>query len=274
MKPPKTRISPLLVCAGLALLAAVLAFSVFGPGAWQPAAAAPVGQIPIFTPTPGPDGRIVYIVKANDTLLSISLLTGVPVEQLRALNNLSGDTIIEGQPLLLGLAGPPETTATPGPSPTPTPVIPTATVLPGSGTLCVLLFNDLNGDAIRQEDELSIPRGEISIGNRSGSVSLTGTTAPGADPVCFEAMDEGRYNVTVAIPEGYNPTTVSSYEAELMAGDETYLDFGAQANSETLAAAPAVVDEEGRSPLLGILGGIILVAGLALAVFAGRLLKG
>jgi len=81
-------------------LAGLLIFAGLSAVLQQQAQAAPLGQSPIFTPTPGPDGRIIYIVKANDTLLSISLTTGVPVEQLRALNNISGDTIIVGQELL------------------------------------------------------------------------------------------------------------------------------------------------------------------------------
>jgi hypothetical protein len=58
----------------------------------------------------------------------------------------------------------------------------------------------------------------------------------------------------------------------LNAGDESYLDFGAQANSETLAQAPAPTGS-GNSPILGIVGGLLLLAGLGLAIFAGRLLK-
>ena len=77
--------------------------------------AVPERQIPIYTPTPGPDGRIIYIVKPNDTLLGISLITGVSLDQLRGLNNLTSDTIYEGQTLILGLGGPVEVTPTPGP---------------------------------------------------------------------------------------------------------------------------------------------------------------
>jgi hypothetical protein len=116
-----------------------------GFGALEVAQAAPDVQVPIFTPTPQPDGRIIYIVKTNDTLLGISLVTGVPVDKLRALNNLTSDTIFEGQQLLLGLAGPVEVTPTAGPPPTPTPILPTPSPRPGQGTLCILLFNDLNG---------------------------------------------------------------------------------------------------------------------------------
>lgn len=253
------------VAAGLIILLGVLL-----PG--LASAAEPAYQIPVYTPTPLPDGRIIYIVQPNDSLLSISLISGVPVEELRGLNNLTNDIIFEGQELLLGLGGPAEMTPTPGPSPTPTEALPTPTPRPGSGNLCVLLFNDVNGDAIRQEDETTIPDGAISVNNRAATVSLTANTRAGLEPECFNELPEGNYTVSVAAPEGYNPTTISNYAFELRAGDETYIDFGAQANSQTAAAAPAPSDG-GRSPVLGILGGLLLVAGIALAVVAGRYLK-
>ncbi len=265
---PKNYIYWLIGLASLVLLASLAV------ARYQHALAAPPAQSAIFTPTPGPDGRIIYIVKANDTLLSISLITGVPVDQLRALNNITGDTILEGQELLLGLAGPAEVTFTPGPSPTPTPILPTPTPKPGSANLCVLLFNDRNGDSLRQADEPAIPDGAISISNRSGSVSLTSKTEAGTDPTCFEEIPEGDFNVTVAIPEGYNATTVSNFALQMRAGDEVYLDFGAQPNSETLAEVPIESGGQSRSPLLGIIGILIIVAGLGLAIFAKQLLKG
>lgn len=239
------------------------------------AQAAPLYQVPIFTPTPEADGRIIYIVKANDTLLGISLVTGVPLDTLRALNNLTGDTIFEGQKLLLGLAGPVEVTPTAGPTPTPTPILPTPSPRPGQGTLCILLFNDINGDSIRQESEPSIPEGAISFGNRVGSVSQTMTTNAGEEHQCFPELPEGTYTISVAVPEGYNPTTETDYETPLKAGDETYINFGAQANSQTLAEAPVIPAPEGRrSPILGIIGGLFLLAGIGVAIFASRALRG
>jgi len=239
----------------------------------QIAQAAPPRQAAIYTPTPGPDGRIIWVVGPNDTLISISLITGVSVDQLRGLNNLSSDTILLGQELVIGLAGPPEVTFTPGPSPTPTVALPTPTPQPGSGNLCILLFNDLNGDAIRQEEEPSIPDGQISVSNRTGSVSLTAQTAAGSDPTCFSEVPEGDYNITVGIPDGFNPTTVSNYALSMQAGDETAVDFGAQANSQTLAEAPTEASSPSRSPLLGILGVVVMLAGLVLAAISSKLLK-
>ena len=251
------------VGAGLSLLSISLA------------QAAPVAQLPIYTPTPLPDGRIVYIVQANDTLLSISLISGISVEELRELNNLSGDTIYEGQELLLGLAGPPEVTPTLGTVPTATSPPPTPTPRPGFGTLCILLFNDVSGDSIRQEEEPSISGGVVSISNRSGSISEAYTTSGGLEHDCFEDLPEGEFTISVAVPEGYNTTTESSFIMELNPGNQIYVNFGAQPNTETQAQDQVIPEEpDQRSPLLGIIGGLFLLAGLVVAIFAARYMRG
>ena len=236
--------------------------------------ASPRIQVPIYTPTAGPDGKIIYIVKANDSLLSISLITGVSVDQLKVLNELTSDMIYEGQKLIIGFAGPTEVTLTPGPSPTPTTLLPTPSPKPGSGSLCIILFDDKDGDSIRQVEEPSIADGAISVNNRTGSVSLTADTKSGLDPHCFKNLPEGEYTISVAVPVGYNPTTTNSYALVLKSGDITYIDFGAQANSQTLAEAPILPTEGQRSPLLGIIGALFLVAAIGLAIFASKLMKG
>ena len=217
----------------------------------------------------------MWFVKAKDTLLSISIISGLSVEEIKALNNITSDTIFEGQQIVLGLGGPEEATATPGPTPTPTRPLPTPTPKPGFGNICIILFNDLNGDSIRQENEASIPDGAISISEKSGSVSETTPTGVGRDPQCFDGLPEGFYTISIAVPEGYNATTETSFELELNPGDETYINYGAQANAETLAEAQVVpAPEGGRSPILGIVGGVFLAAGVLVALLAARLLKG
>ncbi len=259
----------------LVLAAAWIISNALGFYPMQSALAAPEQQIPIYTPTPGPDGRIIWVVKANDTLLSISIISGIPVEEIMATNNLANDTIFEGQQIILGFGGPEEVTPTPGPTPTPTPLLPTPTPRPGFGNICIILFNDLNGDSIRQENEPSIPDGAISVGNQIGSVSETVPTGIGLEPQCFEEQPEGDFTISVAVPEGYNPTTETSYELTLNGGDETYVNFGAQANAQTLAEAQVLpAPEGGRSPILGIVGGLFLLAGVLVAFFAARLMRG
>lgn len=238
-----------------------------------PVLAAPPRQMtPFPTPTPGPDGRILYVVQPGDTLLRISLISGVSLDELRGLNNRSGDTITVGETLLLGLGGPSQITPTPGPSPTPTPLLPTPSPVPGFGELCVLLYNDRDGDGIRQEEEPSVPDGAISINNRASTVSITEATQPGDVHQCFNELAEGEYSISVGVPEGYNPTTQTSSVINLQAGDTTYLDFGAQISTKGEIQSPEPEPED-RSPMLGILGGLLLLAGLGLALFAGRVLR-
>lgn len=235
--------------------------------------AAPNAQLtPFPTPTPGPDGRIIYIVQPNDTLWRIAAITGITLDQLRSLNNLKADDPIQvGQQLLIGLGGPLLETATPGPSPTraATQLVPTSSA--GTGDLCVILYNDNNGDSMRQETELSIPGGAISISNRSGSVSQTVETGTGTDFQCFEGIAEGDYNVTVAVPDGYNATTTLNQAVRVAGGDKTYMSFGAQENSITAAETTIIPEAPGKSPLLGIIGGVLLLAGVSLGIYAGLL---
>ena len=239
---------------------------------WQGAVqAAPQEQLtPFPTPTPGSDGRILYIIQQGDTLWRVSAITGISVADLRDLNNLNADDVVyPGQEIFLGLGGPSEeevaSTALPS---TATPSAPTETPQPGVGTLCVLLFEDVNGDAIRQEEEASLPGGAINISNRDGSVSVTEDTTDGLDYFCTENLEEGSYNVSAAIPDGYNPTMVLNTTVELGAGHISYLTFGAQANSETVEENLPITEETGKSPILGIIGVLLLLGGVGLGIYA------
>jgi hypothetical protein len=245
--------------------------------------AAPLAQLTVFpTPTPGPDGKIIYVVQPNDTLWRISAITGVKIETIRELNKLGvNDTIIPGDKLLIGYAGPSGPTAVPGVIPTQAVLTPSPTSSPGWGILCVLLYNDINGDSMREESEPSIAGGEISVSNRLGSVSLTAETPSGGvataiqNPTpaergytCFNQLLQGEYLISVAAPKGYNRTTVLNQTLHLEAGQTTEIAFGAQANSELEAQSAIIPESPRKSPLIGILGGALLAAGIGLGIYA------
>lgn len=243
--------------------------------AQAPVAAAPQLQnTPFPTPTPGADGRILYEVQSGDTLFGIAATAGLTVEELRSLNGFGAEdeALFTGQILLLGLAAPAEEpTATPAPQEA-TIEAPEPTVGVSTGEVCVLLFHDINGDAIRQEEEPSIALGAISLSERTGIFSAQQETLEGLDPQCFENVPEGDYNITVAIPEGYNPTTAMNVELVVTGGAESAATFGAQLNSDALAEQP-ISTEGGRSPILGIIGVTLLIAGLVLGFFSMRMAR-
>jgi hypothetical protein len=72
----------------------------------------------------------------------------------------------------------------------------------------------------------------------------------------------------VAAPEGYNRTTVLNKTLRLEAGQTTQLAFGAQANSELQAETALIPDSPRKSPLMGIIGGVLLAAGIGLGMYA------
>ncbi len=229
-----------------------------------PASAKPNPQVLYQTPTASANGRILYIVSPGENCLSISLKTGTSIDQLRALNNLDADcTLMEGQELLLAVVE----EAPAAPAVTPTPSGPTPTPFNGNGSICVFLYNDVNGNAMAEENEAAIPGGEVSVTDREGDISLVDTTIFGLDPLCFPDIPEGEYNISVAAPEGYNSTTLMNYALTLRAGESSILDFGAQISS---MAIPAPVSEGGRSPLLGIVGGILVLVGAGLGIYVWR----
>lgn len=218
----------------------------------------------VTTPTPDAEGNILYTVQAGDTCLSIALrfLNG-DVNKLRDLNQLNEACgINENQKLLLGTFIQPS--ATPGPSPTPTIPLPSPTPFPGNGEICILLYNDINGNAMLEPGEAAIPAGAISIMDVKGEITRNGKTGSEPDPVCFSDLPEKEYNISVGPPEGYNPTTAMNYTLKLKAGDKSIMNFGAQLSS---AAAPVPVNEGGRSPILAIFGILLLLAGLMLGLY-------
>lgn len=261
----------------LSLVAVTVAFF----GLTLPAQASPPPQLAQYaTPTPGPDGRIIYIVQAGDNCTSISLKTGVSIELLLGQNpTLDCNLVIEGQQLLLGLGGPAAYTPTPGPSPTPTIAPPTPTPFAGTTEVCILLFDDLNGDALRQPTEFGLEGGQVSVTDINGAYSKTERTVSAIDPdteepirTCFADVPEGTFNLSMAVPEGYNPTTNIAYRLEVKAGDRAFVPFGAQSKS-VQAVTPEEPDPSPNSPLMGILGAVFLLGGLGMGWYALRLRK-
>jgi hypothetical protein len=262
------------------LAALLLGFTLFGLGfvsLMMPVQAAPAYQLTDFpTPTPGSDGRILYVVQADDTLWRISAVTGVSLDELRRLNNLDVDAVIRpGQTLLLGLASPFQATPEPGATqvvPQQPLVTPTPTPLVDTSAICALLYLDVNGNAIREEAEIALADGEVSVTERLGAYSDKRTTTFQDEPICFEQIPPGEYIITMALPGGLNRTTNLSVTVVLAPGDTTYLNFGAQPTG----AFPTVVGpgseaasgSGGSVPLIATAGIFLLLGGVGLGLWA------
>jgi LysM repeat protein len=249
------------------------------------------------TPTPGPDGNIVYVVQPGDTLYRIAGITGVSVDQIRSLNGLTSDILSIGQRLIIvqgasqpsatqtptgAIAAATSTGASPGATqPADTTQAPagtqiaqaTATVV-GTGTVCALLWNDKNGDGVRDATEALLPGGQIAVVEIATGKPVQAYTTDGvSEPHCFKDLPAGQYTVSFAAPSGYNATTVTSTPLDVVAGSTSELEFGAQP-SAAIANQPA--PGPSNSALLTALlfaGGVVfllLAAGVAAFLFLRR----
>jgi len=233
-------------------------------------------QVAYPSPTPGPDGRIIYIVKTGDSCEQLSLMYGVSLDYLRTTNQLDANCSLRaGQQLMLGIGGPSSASPTPGPSQIPTAALPTTTpVAGGNAEVCVLVYNDVNGDGLRQTTESAIPGAAISLTSLDGNYSKTMNTVINPDAtayqgVCFTNVPMGQYNVSAAAPDGYNPTINMTSKVDVTAGDIAYIDYGTQVNTIAEANAP----KNKTSPLLGIVGSVFLLAGIGMGVYVWRVMR-
>ncbi len=233
-------------------------------------------QVAYPSPTPGPDGRIIYIVQNGDSCELISLMYGVSLDYLRSTNNLDAACSLHaGQELMFGFGGPSLPSPTPGPSQVPTLVPPTPTPgISGNAEVCVLVYNDVNGDGLRQSTETAIPGAAISLTSLDGAFSQTLTTIINPDAtayqgMCFTNVPMGKYNVSAAAPDGYNPTINLTSRVDVAPGDIAYIDYGAQAKSMTNSNTP----QKKPSALLGIIGAVFLLGGIGMGVYVWSLMR-
>jgi hypothetical protein len=196
-------------------------------------------------------------------------LYGVSVEYIRTTNVLDENcTLREGQPIMLGVGGPSIALPTPGPLPTATPGV------GGTAEICVLVYDDANGDALRQETEGAIAGAAISLTSLDGTYSQNLTSAINPDStayqgMCFANVPPGKYNVSAAAPDEYNPTIGLTTSVEVIPGDVAKVDFGAQSKTVAEASNPS----KSPSPLLGVVGAALLLGGIGLGVYAWRTLR-
>ncbi|MCC6191534.1 MAG: LysM peptidoglycan-binding domain-containing protein [Anaerolineales bacterium] len=269
----------------------------------QPTSAGPAATA-FQTPTPGADGNIIYVVQPGDTLWRISAITGVSVDQLRALNGLTSDIISVGQRLIIGTSGAAsptatveptadasaptsdanaaatsapgaETTATGEGQPPATPVA-AATEAMLTGTVCALLYNDANGNGVRDSAEGLLAGGQVTVVDIATGAPVQSYTTDGVnEPHCFADLPVGQYTISSAPPGAYHPTTVTSTPLEVSAGSTSALEFGAQPSAEA-AERPAPGEGNDNQALLTALlfaGGIVfllLAAGVGGFLFLRR----
>ncbi len=238
------------------------------------------------TPTPDQKGHIYYTVQDGDfACVNIADKLKTTVAEIIRLNGLDEKCSIRiGQTLLIAVVeAAPAPTATPVPAEVTQappeqpaqpeqPAEPSPTAVLDVGKICIVLFHDKDGNGMRTAGESFLYGGEVSINDRTGNVSQVGTTVAGdpetTNPMCFEKLPPGEYNISIAVPDGFNNTTATKHTITIVAGETMTIDFGAQEASPE--KTENVAESTKRSPLLFILGGVILLSGLGLLFYMLR----
>ena len=174
-------------------------------------------------------------------------------------------------------------TITPRPTETPTPTAsptPTATPTPVSATLCVSVFEDLNGNGRREEGENLVAGASISLFDSGRAQIASYTTDAVGEPYCFLSLAAGEYDLQRQNPPAYVSTNADSLVVEVAPGEVADVAFGAQfaptpTATATATSTPTPTPTATPKPVLQRVGesvysvsGIIL-AGLALLITAG-----
>ncbi len=136
----------------------------------------------------------------------------------------------------------PEVTDTPTAVPTNTPT-PTPTTPPG-GTICLNAFNDENANGIHDPGEDYLAGITFTV-SRDGQVVDTAISTGRPEPVCFEGLEPGAYEVSQQIPPRLELTTADTAVIQIDVGQTLGVEFGSRLRPE----ATPVVDPPGADTI-------------------------
>ncbi|MBC7235460.1 MAG: hypothetical protein H5T69_06425 [Chloroflexi bacterium] len=174
----------------------------------------------------------------------------------------------------------PEPTATPSLTPSPTEP---ATLTPQPGAIRVIVFEDKDGDGLRDTGESPLARAKIELLNAERT-RIASRTTDGSDGQVFADLNPGTYYVLESDPPGYASTNANEWAVVLAAGAQVDVLFADRlmpsatatpkpttapvSATETPTVVPQVEVDRSLGQRPGGLAGIsgILVALVALAL--------
>lgn len=122
----------------------------------------------------------------------------------------------------------PTTPATPTNTPTVTPTH-TPTPPPG-GTVCVNAFADENGNGQREDTEGAMAGVTFTIA-RDDEVVGQGVSS-GPDPICFDELEPGAYQVAQTVPDTLEMTTGANTTLNVTEGQMVRVEFGSKVRTQ------------------------------------------
>jgi murein DD-endopeptidase MepM/ murein hydrolase activator NlpD len=220
-------------------------------------------------------------VKSGDTLSSIAAQFNLSLDQL-----LTDNSITKGTPLLVGqtlIVGAPAVTPTPVLNPTqaatlaPIPTVSASTSASTPLGLCLLAFDDVNGNGTRDSGEGLTAGVKFEVKSADGQSVATYTSDGVKEPDCLTNLPDGRYSIEVTPPDGQLATTDTRWSLSLLSSTAVNIAFGSQAAPAAATATPsaaptavpaATASGNGSSALTLLVGGAFVLLAMA-ALFLG-----
>lgn len=122
----------------------------------------------------------------------------------------------------------PTTPATPTNTPTATATY-TPTPPPG-GTVCVNAFADENGNGQREDAEGAMAGVTFTLARDDEVVGQAVSSGP--DPVCFDELDPGTYQVAQSVPDTLEMTTGANTSLNVTQGQMVRVEFGSKVRTQ------------------------------------------
>jgi hypothetical protein len=94
-----------------------------------------------------------------------------------------------------------------------------------TGSICVLAYNDLDGNGVRGPEEEFLANAIFTLAD-SRHVIATYTTDGVSEPFCFTDLAPGNYFVVEQNPLGYTSTTPDNWAVALLGGTVIEIEFG------------------------------------------------
>lgn len=182
---------------------------------------------PWVSPTPDETGAITVIVQPGESMWIIAARAGLTLPELLAMNNLTeADIISPGDVLLIGYATPAAPTTAPQlitPSVTPPP--PTLRVTPtqAEASICLVAFDDLDRDGVRDQDEPL--RAGVAFTVYNVQAVVANHISDLAETNCLN-LPPGEYRVTRSVLSNEVLTTAGDWALSLSPGSELHQEFG------------------------------------------------
>lgn len=105
--------------------------------------------------------------------------------------------------------------------------VPSPTLVPGTGAIVGLAWQDLNGNGVQEAGELPLAGMLLSLAQPNGTVVATAFTGDDGR-YRLANVEPGLYQLSATPPVGYQLTTLDRYSVYVSAGTVLSIDFGAQ----------------------------------------------